>query len=132
MWKGCWHDLVKEFGDAIQHWSEGSSEEAYNRTARKKMLFPFRKDVSIWESSPFPKGPGILLLESPLECKESSLDQRVRGSLQAFEDVVIRKGILEALKVQEGAVDAQRSSPFVFIVEDGPWKEFGKLSDVVV
>ena len=23
-------------------------------------------------------------------------------------------------------------SPFVFIVEDGPWKEFGELSDVVV
>ena len=132
MWKGCWHDLVKELGDAVQHWSERSSEEAHNRTAREKVLLAFRKDVGIWECSPFPKGPGILLLESSLECKESSLDQRVRGSLQAFEDVVIRKGVLEALKVQEGAVDAQRSGPFVFIVEDGPWKEFGKLSDVVV
>ena len=30
------------------------------------------------------------------------------------------------------AVDAQRGCPFVFIVEDGPWKELGKLSDVVV
>ena len=70
------------------------------------MLLAFRKDVSIWERPSFPEGPGVFLLESSLECTESSLDQRVRGGLQAFEDVVIRKGVLEALKVQTWAVDA--------------------------
>ena len=62
------------------------------------------------------------------------------GSYSDFHDLEIQvprlvpniQGHGDLGKVQAGAIDAQRSGPFVFIVEDGPWKEFGKMSDVVV
>ena len=42
VWKSHWHHLIKEFGDAVQHWSEWGCKEADDRSTREKLLLPFR------------------------------------------------------------------------------------------
>ena len=60
------------------------------------------------------------------------LDQRIRGRLEAFEDLSIGKSVLQALEVQAGTVVAKGSGTFVFVVENRSRKKVDKLRNVAV
>ena len=59
VWKSRRKELVDELGDAVQHGSERSSEEAGNRTAREELLLPFWEYVSVGKSTTLAQRPRV-------------------------------------------------------------------------
>ena len=59
VWKRRWKELVNELGDAVQHGSKWSSEEADNGTTGEELLLPFWKYVSVGESAAFAQRPRV-------------------------------------------------------------------------